>query len=82
MGWVRAMDDDVDILDATALQVLDHCHGPTAGTLCSRPSVNGVVACAGHRILPMNASPEYSLLWVPPGTGQCPLAWNLEAVGM
>ena len=75
------MEDDVDILDATTLEVVDHCYGPTAGTICPRSGPDGVVACAGRRIAPTDAGPEYSLLWVPPGSRQCPLAWNLEVAG-
>jgi hypothetical protein len=41
----------------------------------------GAVPCSGHRINPDNASPEFALLWVPPGTRQCPLTWNLEVMG-
>jgi hypothetical protein len=58
----------VDILDESTMEVVDHCYGPEAGTICRRAGANGVVACAGRRIDPEDASPEYSRLWVPPGT--------------
>jgi hypothetical protein len=72
-------DNDVDILDAETYEVVRRCPGPV-GNACGLTT--GVVACAGYRISPANAGPEYNLLWVPPGTYQCPLAWNLEAVGL
>jgi hypothetical protein len=76
------MDDDgIDILDDRTLEVVDHCDGPVAG-ICSRVRANGVVACAGRRIRPGDAAPEYMLLQVPAGSQHCPLAWNLEAMGM
>jgi hypothetical protein len=76
------MDEDgVDILDDRTLEVVDHCDGPVAG-LCPYRHANGVVACAGFRIRPADAAPEYMLLQVPPGSQHCPLAWNLEAMGM
>jgi hypothetical protein len=46
-----------------------------------RMLAGGAVPCSGHRINPDNASPEFALLWVPPGTRQCPLTWNLEVMG-
>jgi hypothetical protein len=75
------MDDAVDILDHDTLEVVDHCDGPVAGR-CPRASWDGVVACAGRRICPIDAGPEYAMLWVPPGSHHCPLTWNLEVVGM
>lgn len=76
------MDDDgVDILDNDTLEVVDHCDGPVAGR-CPRADVHGVVACAGRRIYPADEAPEYTMLWVPPGSQHCPLAWNFEAIGM
>jgi hypothetical protein len=72
----------VDILDESTMDVVDHCDGPEAGTICPRAGADRVVACAGHRIDPFGASPEYARMWIPPGTRQCPLAWNLEAMGM
>ena len=76
------MDDDgVDILDDTTLEIVDHCDGPVGGR-CPRAGVDGVVACAGRRIDPVDATPEYALLHVLPGTRHCPLLWNLESFGM
>jgi hypothetical protein len=74
-------DQAVDILDDVTLEVVDHCYGPVGGT-CPKASVDGVVACAGHRIDPGDGRPEYVRLQVLAGTRQCPLAWDLEAFGM
>jgi hypothetical protein len=74
-------DDGVDILDDTTLEVVDHCDGPVGGR-CPRTGSDGVVACAGRRIDPTNGGPGYRLLQVPAGSGQCPLSWNLEVIGM
>ncbi len=74
-------DDGVDILDDTTLEVVDHCDGPVGGR-CPRAGADGVVACAGRRIDPANGGPGYRLLQVPAGSGQCPLLWNLEVIGM
>ena len=75
------MDDGIDILDDRTLEVVDHCDGPLAG-VCSQRRADGSVACAGYRIRPADTAPEYMLLQVPPGSRHCPLAWNLEAMGM
>ncbi len=76
------MDDNgIDILDDQTLHVVDHCDGPVAG-LCSWRKPDRATACAGHRIRPADGAPEYMLLQVPPGSRHCPLAWNLEAMGM
>jgi hypothetical protein len=74
-------DDGVDILDAITLDVVDHCDGPVGGR-CPHAGADGVVAYAGRRINPADGAPEYALLQVPAGSQHCPLAWNLEAVGM
>ena len=74
-------DDSVEILDNETLEVVDTCHGPVGGR-CPYADAHGVVACAGRRIAPADAGPEYQMLWVPPGSSHCPLAWNLEAVGL
>ena len=75
------MDDDVDILDDSTLEVVDHCDGPVGGR-CPLADASGVVACAGRRIDPAEAGPEYALLQVPAGSRHCPLTWNLESFGM
>ncbi len=74
-------DNRVDILDDTTVEVLDQCYGPRADGRCPRAGWNGAVACAGRRIAPTEAGAEYWLMWVPPGSQHCPLAWNLESVG-
>jgi hypothetical protein len=68
-------DDHVDIVDADTYRVVGHCKGPVAGA-CS--IATRIVRCASRRIAPAEAAPEYSMLWVPPGTRHCPLMWNLE----
>jgi hypothetical protein len=73
---------DVDIHDETTQHQVGHCDGPTPAGTCPNAGPDRVVACAGCRIAPHNAGPEYWLLWVPPGSRHCPLAWDLEYVGM
>jgi hypothetical protein len=80
MGCLIMATGLVEILDESTMEVVDYCYGPEGG-ICSRLGADGVVGCSGHRIEPEDASPEYSRLWVPPGTRQCPLAWNLEVMG-
>jgi hypothetical protein len=36
----------------------------------------------GVDIDPADGGPGYRLLQVPAGSGQCPLSWNLEVIGM
>jgi hypothetical protein len=72
-------DYSVDILHTDTLEVVGRCGGPRGGA-CS--IATGVVGCAGCRISPADASPEYAFLWVPPGSRHCPLAWDLEVVGL
>jgi hypothetical protein len=74
-------EEGIDILDYTTLEVVDHCDGPLPGWVCPRADRAGVIPCAGHRISPADAAPVYSLMWVPPGSQQCPLAYNLEVAG-
>jgi hypothetical protein len=74
-------DDLVDILDNDTFAVVDQCHGPVGGR-CPQADWKGVVACAGRRIDPADAGGEYRKLWVPPDSHHCPLAWNLEAIGL
>ena len=74
-------DDLVEIIDNDTLEILDTCHGPVGGR-CPGSDERGVVACAGRRIAPVDAGPEYQMLWIPPNSQHCPLTWNLEAVGM
>lgn len=69
----------VEILDAATLEVLGRCPGPTPAGKCPRADRHGVVACAGCRIAPGDADPEYWLVEVPPRSRHCPLAWTLEA---
>jgi hypothetical protein len=71
----------VDILEPTGDEVVDHCHGPMLGGQCPGADRDGIVPCNGRRVAPLGAGPEYWLVWVPPATEQCPLAWNLAAVG-
>jgi hypothetical protein len=75
-------EDRVDILDETTREIVGHCYGPTAVGDCPGADADAVVACAGCRIAPTGGGAGYWLLWVPPGSRQCPLAWDLEYVGM
>jgi hypothetical protein len=75
-------EDRVDILDDVTHEVVDECYGPTATGCCPRTRPDGVVCCAGRRIAPTGAGPEYWMMWVPPGSRHCPLAWDLEYVGL
>jgi hypothetical protein len=74
-------DDVVDIVDPDTNEVVSHCVGPTAQGGCPGSGPDGVVLCAGCRIDPHGAGPEYWNLWVPPGSKQCPRGWNLDQVG-
>jgi hypothetical protein len=75
-------EDRVNILDDVTHEVVDECYGPTATGCCPRTHPDGVVCCAGRRIAPTGAGPEYWMMWVPPGSPHCPLAWDLEYVGL
>jgi len=69
----------VDILDSSAGEVVDHCHGPTLSGQCPRVDQDGIAPCNGRRIVPLAAGPEYWLRWVPPTSRHCPLVWNQDA---
>ena len=58
-------DDWVDILDAVTREVVDECYGPTATGRCPGAAPDVVVCCAGRRIAPTGAGPEYWMMWVP-----------------
>jgi hypothetical protein len=75
-------DDRVAILDGTSREVIGYCDGPTPTGRSPNPGSGGVVPCAGCRIAPPSASSVYWLMSVPPGSRQCPLAWDLEYVGI
>jgi hypothetical protein len=75
-------DDRVALLNDESLEVVGYCNGPTATDSCSNAGSGRVVGCAGYRIAAPNASSIYWLMFVPPGSRQCPLTWNLEYVGM
>jgi hypothetical protein len=75
-------EDRVDILDAITSELVDECYGPTATGRCPRTRPDGAVGCAGCRIAPTGAGPEYWMMWVPPASRHCPLAWDLEYVGL
>jgi hypothetical protein len=74
-------ESQVDILDSATNEVVDHCYGPMAGGSCPRADWHGIVPCGGKRIAPLGAGPEWWLVWVPPESEHCPMAWNLAAVG-
>ena len=72
-------DERVDILDERTGEVVGECHGPTTDGTCPYSTPSGVVGCEGRRIAPTEAGSEYWMLWVPPNSRHCPLAWNLAA---
>jgi hypothetical protein len=71
----------VDILDAETDQVVDHCHGLTARGFCPDANRDGIVPCNGRRVAPSGSGPEFWLVFVPPASRHCPLAWKLESIG-
>jgi hypothetical protein len=71
----------VDILDAETDQVVDHCYGLTARGFCPDANRDGIVPCNGRRVAPSGSGPEFWLVFVPPASRHCPLAWNLESIG-
>ena len=71
----------VDILDPERDQVVDHCHGLTSWGLCPGANREGIVPCNGRRVAPSGSGPEFWLVFVPPASRHCPLAWNLESIG-
>ena len=74
--------DRVDILDDSTGERVASCYGPTAAGRCPHADSRGVVACAGRRIAPLAAGPEYWNMHVPSNSRHCPLAWPMEYVGM
>jgi len=71
----------VDILDAETDQVVDQCNGLTARGFCPDANRDGIVPCNGRRVAPSGSGPEFWLVYVPPASRHCPLAWNLESIG-
>jgi hypothetical protein len=51
--------DRVDILSDSTGELVASCYGPTAVGSCPHADSRGVVACAGCRIAPVAAGPEY-----------------------
>ena len=74
-------DEGVDILDNTTFEVVDHCNGPVGTGVRTRMRTEWWPAPATASD-PADGSPEYSRMQVPAGSRQCPLAWNLEVIGM
>jgi hypothetical protein len=74
--------DRVDILSDSTGELVASCYGPTAVGSCPHADSRGVVACAGCRIAPVAAGPEYWNMSVPRKSRHCPLAWQMEYVGM
>jgi hypothetical protein len=73
--------DVVEIVDPGTNEVISHCYGPAPEGSCPMAALDGTVLCHGCRITGPGAGPEYSNLWVPPDSRQCPRAWNLESLG-
>jgi hypothetical protein len=71
----------VDILDADTGKVVDYCFGLTRDGHCPNANRDGIVPCNGRRVAASNQGPEFWLVWVPPASRQCPLAWNLDRIG-
>jgi len=71
----------VDILDADTDLVVDHCHGLTSAGSCPGANRDGIVPCNGRRVASSDAGPEFWLVWVPPASRHCPMAWNLQSIG-
>jgi hypothetical protein len=74
--------DRVDILADDTGELVASCYGPMATGKCSQADSRGLMACAGYRIAPTAAGSEYWNMWVPRESRQCPLAWDMEYVGM
>ena len=71
----------VDILEADTGEVVDYCFGLTRDGRCPNANRDGIVPCNGRRVAASNQGPEFWLVWVPPASRQCPLAWNLDKIG-
>ena len=68
-----------DVRDPVTGGPVVRCWGPDRYGTCPHVDQHGVVACAGHRIAPINGGPECWLLEVPKGAVQCPLNYSLIA---
>jgi hypothetical protein len=71
----------VDILDADTGEVVDYCFGLTRDGRCPNANRDGIVPCNGRRVAASREGPEFWLVWVPPASRHCPLAWNLDKIG-
>jgi hypothetical protein len=75
-------DDRVAILHNVTRGVVGYCAGPAPAGHCCQAGPGRVVACAGRRIAAPDAGPAYWLMEVPPGSRHCPLAWDLDSLGI
>ena len=75
-------DERVAILNNTTREIEGYCYGPAGTGQCPQAAPERIVACAGRRIAAPNANPLYWLMPVPANCRQCPLAWDLESVGI
>ena len=71
----------VDILGADTGEVVDYCFGLTRDGRCPNANRDGIVLCNGRRVAASREGPEFWLVWVPPASRHCPLAWNLDKIG-
>lgn len=68
----------VDIYtDERTRELVGQCRGPTTAGSCPLADRQGVVACAGRRIVATSTGPERWLSPVAPGARRCPLAWDV-----
>lgn len=70
----------IDILDPATGSAVDHCRGPTGTGACPRAGRDGVVACAGRLMAPLNGDPQFWPVWVRPNSRHCALNWNRRAL--
>ena len=77
---VDILDADADA-DADTGEVVDYCFGLTRDGRCPNANRDGIVLCNGRRVAASREGPEFWLVWVPPASRQCPLAWNLDRIG-
>ena len=67
--------DMVGILDATTGDLLSTCDGPASDGTCPWVPPDGIVPCAGARVVSTLATTARFALHVPSESTQCPLAW-------
>lgn len=71
----------VDIFNDQTRELVRQCRGPTTAGACPFADREGVVACAGRRIVATSTGPERWLSPVSPRARRCPLAGSWTVVG-